>query len=85
LKARDTSGRNYNINCAHPMIYYAPGNCLIGHIKDPRNCMVLSWIRAGACQFGGYTRESWYGYMGWGVGAAFFPMKVVSTKDLETN
>jgi hypothetical protein len=72
LKARDTNGRVYEINCGRPLIYYGPGNCLIGHINNPRNSMALSWIRAGACQFAGYTRESWYGYMGWGVGDYFF-------------
>lgn len=75
LKAHDTSGRDYYIQSPHPMVYYAPGNCLIGHINDPQNCMALSWIRAGAYQFAGYTRESWYGYMGWGVGDYFFLLK----------
>lgn len=75
LKAHDTSGRDYYIQSPHPMAYYAPGNCLIGHINDPQNCMALSWIRAGAYQFAGYTRESWYGYMGWGVGDYFFLLK----------
>lgn len=75
LKAHDTSGRDYYVQSPHPMVYYAPGNCLIGHINNPQNCMALSWIRAGACQFAGYTRESWYGYMGWGVGDYFFLLK----------
>ncbi len=75
LKAHDTSGREYHVQSPHSMVYYAPGNCLIGHINNPQNCMALSWIRAGACQFAGYTRESWYGYMGWGVGDYFFLLK----------
>jgi len=75
LKAHDTTGREYYVQSHHPMVYYAPGNCLIGHINNPQDCMALSWIRAGACQFAGYTRESWYGYMGWGVGDYFFLLK----------
>ena len=75
LKAHDTQGREYYVQSPHPMVYYAPGNCLIGHINNTQDCMVLSWIRAGALQFAGYTRESWYGYMGWGVGDYFFLLK----------
>jgi zinc protease len=43
------------------------GNCLMGHIDRP-DCMATAWMNsAGVCQMFGYTVETWYGYMGWGV------------------
>jgi len=63
----DTKGRKFEIRSANPKVYYAPGNCLIGHISDS-DCMALAWIRSGgAVQFAGYTVPTWFGYMGWGM------------------
>ena len=67
----DTKGRRFEILSPNPKVYYAPGNCLIGHISDP-DCMVLAWIRSGgAVQFCGYTVPTWFGYMGWGMADYF--------------
>ena len=66
------SGPNIDITSTNPKIYYAPGNCLIGHISD-MNCMALAWIHTGgAYQYCGYTVGTWYGYMGWGISEYFF-------------
>ena len=69
------SGDNININSTNPKVYYAPGNCLIGHIPGT-NSMVLSWLHTGgAYQYCGYTVETSYGYAGWGVSEYFIKLK----------
>lgn len=50
-----------------PMIYFAPGNCLIGDIPD-RNCMALAFMGWGkGTQMIGYTTTTWFGMVGWGA------------------
>jgi len=50
-----------------PMVYFAPGNCLIGDIPD-RNCMALAFMGWGkGTQMIGYTTTTWFGMVGWGT------------------
>lgn len=50
-----------------PKLYFAVGNCLIGHIPD-NNCMALAWLGWGkANQMIGYVVTTWYGEQGWGT------------------
>jgi len=79
LVGQDFNGVQYNISSTNPKIYYGAGNCLIGHIPEDstrNNCMVLGWLgTGGAVQFAGYTVESWFGYMGWGVADYFIQLQ----------
>jgi len=71
----DASSNRYNINSTNPKIYYAPGNCLIALAAD-NNSMVAGWLHTGgAVQYGGYTVETMYGYMGWGVSDYFLQLQ----------
>lgn len=67
----DLEGNRHPITTTNPKIYYAAGNCLIGHIID-RECMALAWINSGAYQFFGYLVPTGYGYQGWGLASFFF-------------
>ena len=63
----DTQQQKFPIDSPNPKIYMPVGNCLMGHIDRP-DCMATAWMNsAGVCQMFGYTVETWYGYMGWGV------------------
>ena len=63
----DTKGGKIPIDSAHPRVYLAVGNCLMGHIDGP-DSMALAWIHsAGVHQMIGYTEPTWFGYGGWGV------------------
>lgn len=63
----DTKQQKFPVASSNPKIYMPIGNCLMGHI-DRADCMATSWMNsAGVCQMLGYTVETWYGYMGWGV------------------
>jgi hypothetical protein len=63
----DTKQQKFPIDSPNPKIYMPVGNCLMGHIDRP-DCMATAWMNsAGVCQMLGYTVETWYGYMGWGV------------------
>ncbi|MDQ7778471.1 MAG: hypothetical protein RDV41_02030, partial [Planctomycetota bacterium] len=75
LAGRTRKGEKLPIETTNPKVYFAPGNCLIGNIADPNNSMCLSWLRAGAVQFAGYTVPTWYGYMGWGIAEYFFQLQ----------
>jgi hypothetical protein len=57
------------IDSPNDKIYWAPGNCLIGQIPwGYEDCMVIGWLASGSArQYSGYTRVTWYGYMGWGI------------------
>jgi len=55
------------VSTTNPKVYWAPGNCLIGDFAD-ENSMVPAWIHsANAVQICGYTTETAYGEMGWGL------------------
>jgi len=63
----DSAQQKFSIASPNPKIYMPVGNCLMGHIDRP-DCMATAWMNsAGVCQMLGYTVETWYGYMGWGV------------------
>jgi hypothetical protein len=76
LYGQDAGGTRHDITTGNAKLYYAPGNCLIGHIPEDssrENCMALGWLgTGGAVQFAGYTVNTWFGYMGWGCADYFF-------------
>ena len=79
LYGQDAGGTRHDITTSHAKLYYAPGNCLIGHIPEDSsrdNCMALGWLgTGGAVQFAGYTVNTWFGYMGWGCADYFFRLQ----------
>jgi len=79
LIGRSMDGHEWEIHSTNPKVYWAPGNCLIGHI-DGKDCMMTSYLRScGVVQSIGYTVETWYGYAGWGVGSYFLHSKDFSS------
>lgn len=63
----------YPIKSINPKIYLGIGNCLTACIEDKDNAYSLAWIHSGGVdQFFGYTVESYYGMMGWGMADYFF-------------
>jgi len=62
----DTNKKIYPIHSTNPKVYLAPGNCLIGHIKD-RQSMALAYMGScGVNQMIGYIIPTGVGYGGWG-------------------
>jgi hypothetical protein len=60
----DTLGKVHPVNTKQLKIYYAPGNCFIGHI-DKKSCYSLAWIHHGVNAFfgrlyAGYSRSNCY-------------------------
>lgn len=67
MVGRDTAGEVYPVLSPNPKVYLPIGNCLMGHIDGP-DAMALAWMKnVGVRQMLGYTKPTWYGYMGWGV------------------
>ena len=63
----DTKKARIAIDSANPKVYLPIGNCLMGHINGP-DAMALAWMNdVGVKQMLGYTKPTWFGYMGWGV------------------
>jgi len=63
----DTKGARIEVDSPNPKVYLPVGNCLMGHINGP-NAMALAWMNdVGVKQMLGYTKPTWFGYMGWGV------------------
>lgn len=63
----------YPINSVNPKIYLGIGNCLTTCIEDKDKSYSLAWIHSGGVdQFFGYTVETYYGMMGWGMADYFF-------------
>ena len=58
----------YPVHSDNPKVFFAIGNCLMGHVDQP-DCMALGWIGSGGVdQFVGYTVVTWYPKsMGWRV------------------
>jgi len=54
----DILGEVHQVTAKRPKIYYAPDNCLIGHI-DRQSCLSLAWIHNGANQFFGYLYNAY--------------------------
>ncbi|MDO4551355.1 MAG: hypothetical protein Q4C96_08915 [Planctomycetia bacterium] len=64
----DSNRQEYEIQSDEPRVHLGIGNCLIGHINNPDNCMALGLMHsAGVRQMVGYIVPTWYGYMGWGM------------------
>lgn len=73
LAGKDTARNTYAINSDSPRVHLAVGNCLIGNISDPKNCMAVGLMHsAGVRQMVGYVVPTWYGYMGWGMMDYFY-------------
>ncbi len=67
LRFMNPEGEIYPMKSAHPKIYLAAGNCLIGNI-DRRDSMATAWLHSGGVeQFCGYTCVTFFGFMGWGI------------------
>lgn len=63
----------YPIKSVNPKIYLGIGNCLTACIENKDNAYSLAWMHSGGVhQFFGYTVESYYGMMGWGMADYFF-------------
>jgi zinc protease len=75
LYAIDHDGARHDVTNSQPLVYWAPGNCLIGRIAAS-NSMALGWLGSGgAVQFCGYIVPTWYGYMGWGLNDYFLKLQ----------
>ena len=75
LYGLDNAKRRLDILSTNPKIIYAVGNCLAGRLTQP-NCLAAGWLGSGgAVQFAGYTVETWFGYMGWGVASYFLDLQ----------
>ncbi len=63
----------YPVKSTNPKIYLGIGNCLTACIENKDNAYSLAWMHSGGVyQFFGYTVESYYGMMGWGMADYFF-------------
>ena len=52
---------------AHPRVYFAAGNCLIGNIDNDPESMAVAWLSGmDATSMVGYVVTTWYGRNGWG-------------------
>lgn len=52
---------------AHPRVYFAAGNCLIGNIDNDPESMAVAWLSGmDATSMIGYVVTTWYGRNGWG-------------------
>ena len=61
------------INSSNPKIYLGVGNCLTARIENIDKSYALAWIHSGGVdQYFGYTVETYYGMMGWGLADNFF-------------
>jgi len=75
LYAIDHNGTRFDINNPQPIVYWGPGNCLIGRLAGP-DSIALGWLGSGgAIQFCGYVIPTWYGYMGWGLNDYFLKLQ----------
>ena len=63
----DTKNNRIEIDSPNPKVYLPIGNCLMGDINGS-DAMALAWMNdVGVKQMLGYTVNTWFGYMGWGV------------------
>ncbi|MBU4271507.1 MAG: hypothetical protein KKE86_15170 [Planctomycetes bacterium] len=70
----DTSGNVHAITTNNPKIYYAVGNCLIGHVNG-EDCMLLGWIHHGAVQFFGHVGVQTNSCYAWGIVEYFLSLQ----------
>ena len=63
----DTNENRIEIDSPNPKVYLPIGNCLMGDINGT-DAIALAWMNdVGVKQMLGYTKPTWFGYMGWGV------------------
>jgi zinc protease len=63
----DMNRRRIEVHSPNPKVYLPIGNCLMGDINGT-DAMALAWMNdVGVKQMLGYTKPTWFGYMGWGV------------------
>jgi zinc protease len=63
----DSQRRKIEIESNNTKVYLPIGNCLMGNMNGA-DSMALAWMNdVGVKQMLGYTKPTWYGYMGWGV------------------
>ena len=68
----DLEGHRYPLRSPEPKIYLAPGNCLMGLIRDKQS-MAVAWLSSGGVdQMIGYVVSTWYGHGGGGTRRYFF-------------
>lgn len=70
----DILGEVHQVTAKKPKIYYAPGNCLIGHI-DGQSCLSLAWIHNGANQFFGYLYTASPPHDTWNIADYFLALQ----------
>ena len=70
----DTLGKVHSINVKKPKIYYAPGNCLIGHI-DGQSCLSLAWIHNGVNAFFGHIYNQYRPCYAWAIAEYFMALQ----------
>lgn len=70
----DTSDNVHAITTNNPKIYYAVGNCLIGHVNG-EDCMLLGWIHHGAVQFFGHVGVQTRSCYAWGITEYFLRLQ----------
>jgi HEAT repeat protein len=70
----DTLGKVHHVNAKKPKIYYAPGNCLIGHI-DGQSCLSLAWIHNGVNAFFGHMYNQDRPCYAWAIAEYFIALQ----------
>ncbi|MGV8142390.1 MAG: hypothetical protein ACP5NS_02015 [Candidatus Pacearchaeota archaeon] len=56
------------LNSANQKVFWSPGSCQLGRIKDSQNSLVLALARdAGVVNHFGYANNTWHGYVGGGL------------------
>jgi len=67
LYGLDAAGKTYNVDSPNPKVYLAPGNCLMGHIKNKQSMALAYMGSCGVNQMVGYLTLTDQGFMGWGT------------------
>jgi len=70
----DTLGEVHRVNAKKPKIYYAPGNCDIGHI-DGKSCLSLAWVHNGVNAFFGHMYTQGRYCHGWPIAEYFMALQ----------
>lgn len=61
------------INSPNPKVFFSPGCCQGGRIKDKDQSMTLAFMHTGGTiQHFGYNVDTWHGFMGWGLAETLF-------------
>lgn len=70
----DTLGKVHRVNAKKSKIYYAPGNCLIGHV-DGQSCLSLAWIHNGVNAFFGHMYNQDRPCYAWAIAEYFMTLQ----------